>query len=85
MKEAVTANKREFLFSDENVKYTVANNGENITLHCEHPIFVSRFKSDTITVLLKEFLNIAQKGSSDYTFFQRFGNSVQEHYLDGRV
>lgn len=85
MKDSKTGKKTEFLYIDENVKYTVVNNGNSITLNCDHPIFVNRFKSDTATLGLEDFFNASHKGSRDYDFLQKFKTSLQEDFLDSRT
>jgi len=84
MNDLQNSKKRDFLYSDENVNYTVINNGNDITIHCDHPVFINRFKNDTVTLTLKDFFNTLEKGKSDYKFFESFKISLQEDFLDNR-
>lgn len=82
MEDTLKEKMREFLYTDENVKYSFTKDGNLLTIHCNHPIFRKRFNSDTITLPLEEFVKSSSKGSPDYNFFEKFYTSIQEHFLD---
>jgi hypothetical protein len=82
MENLSEAKTKEFLYTDENVKYSFKNNGEHIIVHCDHPIFVRRFNNSSVTLTADEFFKTSQKGSEDYTFFQKLKTNMQEYFLD---
>lgn len=73
--------KRAFLYTDENVKYTITQSGNQLSIHCDHPLFKKRFGGTSVTKTLQDFNNTSQKGMEDYDFFEKFKISLQEHYL----
>ncbi len=73
---------KEFLFVDENVKYSFDVDNQQLTVKCDHPIFVNRFKNDSVTLSTEEFFKTSQKGSRDYDFFEKLKISLQEYLLD---
>jgi hypothetical protein len=76
---------KDFLYLDENVKYSFANDGTHIIVQCDHPIFIRRFNGSSATLTAEEFFKSSPKGSEDYDFFQKLKTSIQEHFLDHGV
>ena len=74
--------KREFLYVDENVPYYFDINNDQLTIKCDHPIFISRFKSDSKSIAIDEFFKTAHKGNDDYDFFEKMNISLREYLLD---
>jgi hypothetical protein len=76
---------RKFLYVDENVKYSFDVDNQQVTINCDHPIFINHLKSSSATFNIGEFPKTSQKGSSDYDFFEKLQISLQEYFLDHGV
>ena len=82
MENESTVIAKEFLYLDENVKYSFTANNSHLTIHCNHPVFINRYKSNSIALPVNDFAKNVQKGSLDYDFFEKLKISLDEYFLD---
>ena len=82
MNDSLQVKSKEFLYSDEKVKYSFTDHGQQITISCDHPVFTNRFKTNNVNLTLDEFSSASHKGSPDYDFFQKFQIALQEFFLN---